>query len=149
VELAVQDQELGQLDVGLDPVLHVLHVLDLLGAQVRQALGQRQGLQALAHLVDDVHLVLVEQWHARALVRLVLGEALGLEHPQRLADRQPAGAQSRGDLLLPDPLPGLDVAEQDRVAQVGGDPLAGRADAVGHLGHANASGLPKYALPSG
>jgi hypothetical protein len=149
VELAVEDEELRELHVRLDPLLHVLQVLDLVRGQVRQALGERERLEALTHLVDDVHLVLVEQRHPGALVGLVLGEAFGLQHPQSLADGEPAGAQPGGDLLLADPLTGHEVTEEDRVAQVRGDPLARRADAVLDLSHANAPGFLKYALPSG
>ena len=52
------------------------------------------------------------------LLALVLDQPLGLEHPQRLAHRQPAGAEPLGDLLLPDPLAGRELAAR-------GSPRAG------------------------
>jgi hypothetical protein len=59
-------------------------------------------------------------------VRLVLDETLGLQHPQRLAHRQSAGAEVVGDLRLAHALTGLDLAGKDGAAQVGGHTLARR-----------------------
>jgi hypothetical protein len=150
VELAVEHEELAELDVGLDALLDLLHVRDLVVGQLGQALGQGERLEALAHPVDDVDLPHAQQGDAGALVRGVLGEALGLQDPERLPDRQSAGPEPGRDLLLPDPLPGRDLAGEDLFPQPVGDPLAGRADhPVRQLCHANASGVRKKALPSG
>ena len=92
---------------------------------------QRERLEALAHLVDDVDLVLAEPRDPRALVRLVLGEALGLEHPQRLAHRQPARAEPLRDVLLPDPVAGPESPVQDLLAEERRDPGARGAAGVG------------------
>ena len=51
-------------------------------------------------------------------------QALGGEHAQCLAHRDAAGARSRGDLLLPDPLARLVAAVQDRGPQILHDPAA-------------------------
>ena len=56
----------------------------------------------------------------------MLDEPFGLEHPQRLSDRQPAGTEELGYLFLPDALAGSDLAAEDCRAQVIRHPLARR-----------------------
>jgi hypothetical protein len=127
VEGPVEDEELAEVVVPHDALMDVGELGDSRVAEVGQRLGQRQRLQSLAHPVKNVELCRVEPGTRAPLFAAVLGEAFGLEDPQRLAHRQPAGAEPLGDLLLPDPLPGSDLAGEDRVAQVRSDARAGGA----------------------
>src|SRR5450756_1415203 len=154
VELAVQLQEPADCGVDLDLFLELPQAAQLHLGEVRNALAQRERLEALAHLVDGVHLVRAQPGDPGTLVRLVLDEPLGLEHAQRLADRQPAGTQELGDLFLPDALAGSDVAAEDCRAQVVRDPLAGRGgqrtEAGGCRAHRGVTcACRSKALPSG
>ena len=125
VELPVEVEEGATSSLASISVLEVRQLALLLGGQVREAQPKREGLDPLAHLVDDVQLGPVERRHARTLVHLELGQSLGLEHPQRLTDRQPARPEVLGDLLLPDLAPRRDLPTEDRLAQVRRDALAG------------------------
>jgi hypothetical protein len=128
VKLAVEGDELLDVDAAFDLVLDLVEPQQIARRQERQALGQRQRLELFPHLVHDVDLVHGEPRHPGALVGLLLDQALGGEHLQRLADREPAGAELLGDVLLADPLAGADASAEDGAAQVGGD-------AVGRDGH--------------
>jgi hypothetical protein len=156
VELAVELQEIGDggarpLRNRLDPLLQLGQCPQVVEVELGDALADGELLELLAHPVDDVDLVHGQAGHPGALVPLVLGEPLGLEDPQRLAHRQPAGTQPLGDLLLPDPLARADLAAEDRAAQVVGDPGAGRPHRRPDLEvrHENRSGWWCHALPCG
>ena len=61
-----------------------------------------------------------------AAVGLAGGQALGDQHGQRLADGRPGDAQRRGQGDLAQRRAGLELAVEDRPAQLVGDPVDGR-----------------------
>ncbi len=89
-----------------------------------QGRAQQQRLKALPDLVQLGALRQGQPRHPGAGVRDEGDQALGLQHPQRLAHRDAARPGPRGDVLLPDPLARPVAAVQDRGAQRVRDPLA-------------------------
>ena len=96
------------------------HLVDLALGQVLEAEDQGERLEPLAHPVEDVDLLEIEHGDASAAVGQQLGESLGLQDAQRLAHRQPAGAEPGGDVVLTEPRAGGDLPGQDLLAQAPG-----------------------------
>ena len=75
------------------------------------------GLERSTQLVDLLQVLEAQLGHEVAAARPVGHLALLLEDPQRLADGRDADPEPLGDVLLDDPLPGYEVARDDRAAQ--------------------------------
>jgi hypothetical protein len=145
VELAVEHDELADVGHILDPGLELGQPVQLILAQPGDALNERERLQAFPHLIQNLDIVHPELGHPGAPVGLVVGQPLGLQDPQRLADRKSAGPQPLGHLCLPDPLAGDDLPVEYRVPQVGGDTFAGRF----RIRHGGSPPVRSNALPFG
>jgi hypothetical protein len=152
VQPAVEHQELLDVLGRLDPLLHRRHRVDVLIGQSRRGLGQRQRLQPFADLVAEVVLAHVHRRHPGALVGPQRDQAARLQDARRLPDRQPAGVELVGQLVLDDPGAGGQPPGQDPLAQLVGDALAGHAGGYGHGWgslQSNASGWCSKAFPLG
>ena len=71
------------------------------------------GLERPADAVDRVELLKIQRGHARAAPWGIHDEALGLEHPERVADRNEADAELVGERRERQALPGWEGAGQD------------------------------------
>ena len=126
MELVVKREKVTQVGVLGERGLEKSQLLDHVLAEMRNALRQGKGLEALAHLVNDRQLVLIEHRHTGALVRLKLDEALGCEHAQGFAHGQSAGTELLGEVLLEEALARCHLAGEDARAQVDRDLFADR-----------------------
>ena len=110
------------------------HGSDVLGAVDSEGATSEVVLDERTQVVDLLELVEVQLGHPVAAVRDVGDVALGLEHPQRLTDRDPADAQGDGEVLLADGDTWRDVPAQDPGAHLDEHRLlgGGRALEISH-----------------
>src|SRR6185312_16104278 len=89
-----------------------------LGRHARRRPPHRERLEREPDLEQVAKVVDVERLDARALVRDVLGEAERLELPHRLPDRRDAHAERPRELIESERGPRLELAHDDRLAQL-------------------------------
>lgn len=108
------------------------------GKQYRRDSGsgmsQRQGFQRRAHFRDFAQLRHIEGGDTVSPTGLTRGKPLRLKLPERLAHRDMAGTELRGNMILPEPGIGRDDASNDPFGKcgrnAGGD---GFARLTGHI----------------
>lgn len=87
MELAVEDEELRNVDALLDTLLNGCDLGDLCRAELPHALDEGEGLESLTHSVKGLDLTRIEDRNSGALVRLGLDQPFGRKNPQRFPDR--------------------------------------------------------------
>src|SRR6476646_4298227 len=112
----------GEEPVNIGPTVYLglesLEALNVGVRQVRYAFGDCQGLDTFTNLINIETFLAVKFGDPGSAVRPQSDQPFGLQDPQCLADREPAGSETGGDLLLHDPLAGRKRAFDDLGSQI-------------------------------
>lgn len=109
VQFAVEREESFRIVVAFDLTLDLLEPGDVIAGKVGDALRKSKRFKAFADFVHRLAAGQVELGHPGTAVGLECDQSLVLQDSQRLAHRNAACAELVGDVLLPDPLTGLQL----------------------------------------
>ena len=148
MELPVEGDEVLEVGGALHAGCEGVELVDRRLVEVRHAVAQEERLDAFAHLIHLLALGKAQPTHPGTRVRHEGHEPFAFEHPQRLAHGEPARAVPVGEVFLANARARLELAREDRAAQVVRDAGTRRAVRGGLEGHGHYSASSPEADPS-